>query len=647
MKIILNYFKSSKLNQEFDNVTSIVTEKTPFARGGFGEIYFCTEINNKPNQAQQVIKILIDNGTGSDTRSFETLVRLQEEIIKYNIKLKQNNQKSLEEINALWALPQFSFKGTINGKSVIGYSANYLDKNWYEFDNIFNHANQSFRKQLRNSFYNLTIDHRLKMAHDLAEGFTHLGNMNFIYADLNPQNFFVNQKEGKLCLIDYEGGAVNDAPETYGKPGEWLAPEIQEQLRIGKSFITVDLNTDTWAVAIAIHFILFPFHPLFFLKVRGRNEMSEYLNNYQYPNIDTSHQNFRELATYNWYLKSLKNSIPGSVVKAFADTINNGYNNRNKRLSYKQWMRALKDLMHPPVISGFSSSSNIILKGTSVNLSWQIDGTIGKLTLNNGIGDITGKTSLQVSPTVSSVYILTAENSFGRVTEELKVSVLPKPVIKSFSVSSPVIAFGSEVGLSWEVKDAESVTLVIDQKKQSVQNKGTLLIKPEKDVNCVLYAKAFDGTTVITKSLSLKVFKRTSINSFLADHHYIIQSLPVNLTWDVENASTITLSSTLGKDEDVTGKKAIQVLPLRSMTYTLSAKNDLFSDLKNIVIEVQPLPALPRLDVIYPKGGISLPKIDLLIADTAKSIEEEIQSDFERVVKSKRAFKFLSVFKIR
>ncbi|MDR1156487.1 MAG: protein kinase [Bacteroidales bacterium] len=93
----------------------------------------------------------------------------------------------------------------------MGYSANLLDNGkWLLFDRIFDEPDQNRKKQYRNDFYNLPLEKRLDMAHNLAEGFAYLERMKFVYADLNPKNLFVNQKDGELCLIDYEGGAVMD-----------------------------------------------------------------------------------------------------------------------------------------------------------------------------------------------------------------------------------------------------------------------------------------------------------------------------------------------------------------------------------------------------------------------------------------------------
>lgn len=456
-------FKTSELNPEFNSVKSIEIDNNPFDSGAFGEVYFCNTLNGVGISTPQVLKIFIDDGSGSAARGFETITKLQEQIINHNYYLKQRNDKPIQQINALGALPQFSYEGIISGKKVLGYSANLLSKNnWMLFGQIFNEEDLDKRKLLRNNFYNLPVDHRLKMAYDLVEGFSHLEHMKFIYADLNPKNFFVNEREGKLCLIDFEGGAINDNPETYGKPGEWLAPEIQEQLLNSNSpIIKVDLNTDTWAVAIAVHFMLFNFHPLFFLKVRGRNEMQQYFRKHKWAAADKTSPNFRtEVAgIYDWYIDKLKTQISPSLVNAFSETINNGFNNPNKRLSYKQWLNALKGLMQPPTIKNFGADKSVIIGGVPVNLKWQVD-KAHTLIIDNGIGDVTGKTEIKVRPDKNVTYQLKAIGHFGQVEKTVDITIYPTPVIESLKVPSP--DFNSRVNINPFTISAPKVNVSIN-----------------------------------------------------------------------------------------------------------------------------------------------------------------------------------------
>ena len=365
MKTIqITKFKSSNLNSQFSSITSITIKDKHFDEGGYAKVYISNKMNGKTLSIPQVVKVFVDDGSGSARRGLDTIEQLQEQIIRLNDELKRKKETPIENIVALGALPQFSYTGLLNGKTVIGYSANYLDsKDWLLFDKIFNDDDLSKKRMYRNNFYNLSLDNRLNMIHNLVEGFSYLERMKFVYADLNPKNFFVNLKSGQLCLIDYDGGAVMDSrgntPETYGKPGEWLAPEVEQQLLTSTSgLIKVDLNTDTWAVAIGIHFLLFPLHPLVYLKIRGKKE-SEYFQKYEWPKIDRNDPNYRRDIdkAYNNYLNKLQQT-PQGIVKGMSETFNKGHENPNKRLSYKQWLIQVKPLLSvqpKPVIPLFAS----------------------------------------------------------------------------------------------------------------------------------------------------------------------------------------------------------------------------------------------------------------------------------------------------
>ncbi len=634
-----NLYKSTNLNNEFDNINHIDIDDKPFASGGFGEVYLCKSANGKKLKSTQVIKVLLDDGTGSDERGFNTIRRFQDEISKYNQKLKRNNKKTLDKVNGLGALPQFSFEGTLNNKRVIGYSANLLESNkWIEFDSVVNDADLDKRKRFKNEFYNLSVNHRLKMAYDLVEAFKHLGDMNFIYADLNPKNFFVNMNEGKLCLIDYEGGAINDNPEIFGKPGDWLAPEIQEQLRSGKPLIKVDFNTDTWAVAIGVHFILFPFHPLFFLKTIGRDEMNNYLSKYKYPLIDKKDNNFREPQAYDWYIERLK-QLPSGIIKAFDETVNYGYKNPNKRLSYKQWHQAISSLMTKPIVKNFSSNSSSVLSGKSVDLFWDVE-EFESINIF-GIGDVTGKNSISVSTTQSTIYKLTAENAFGKAEQEIRIEVLALPKINEFRSKQHKIEFGKSTDLKWDVDNTEKVELFFDGTCDVVNNRGEKNIEPQKDTHYKIVVTALDGKTKIESELTVSVFKKIELIDFKSDLDFVVESLPIKLSWEIKNATKIFLCSNNDEEKDVTNKTSITLKPKKNQYFYLRANNDLFEiETKKINIEVDQLPRVPLLPQL-PMGEKLLPKIDLSFTQLSDHIIETSFMSFDKIVKPKKEFTLL------
>ena len=76
----------------------------------------------------------------------------------------------------------------------------------------------------------------------------------------------------------------------------------------------------------------------------------------------------------------------------------------------------------PPVISSFKGSPSSIAVGGSSTLSWAVS-TASSLSIDQGVGDVTGLTSVPVSPAVDTTYRLTANGPGGVTTRSTTVTV--------------------------------------------------------------------------------------------------------------------------------------------------------------------------------------------------------------------------------
>ena len=91
-------------------------------------------------------------------------------------------------------------------------------------------------------------------------------------------------------------------------------------------------------------------------------------------------------------------------------------------------------LQQPPAITRFEATPQVVVAGGSVKLSWTVTNA-EKLTVNPGSQDVSKSdvTPLEVKPTETTTYTLSATNSTGiTTTRELKVNVVPLPEITSF-----------------------------------------------------------------------------------------------------------------------------------------------------------------------------------------------------------------------
>ena len=124
------------------------------------------------------------------------------------------------------------------------------------------------------------------------------------------------------------------------------------------------------------------------------------------------------------------------------------------------------DLNAAPAVSSFSVDRPLIPPGLPVTLSWEVDpGTTG-LSINHGVGSVLGLTtngvgSITIDPGPSGPrdYEITATNDNGESIAEVTVSVTFFPVIHEFSVTPAIVGPGESVTLSWEVFNADGLSL--------------------------------------------------------------------------------------------------------------------------------------------------------------------------------------------
>ena len=343
-KIQLLQSTSTGLAVGWEAIRTIEILAEPFGSGAFGEVFDCLTVDDKPPLQPLVIKVLTPDANDNHLHGYETIRKLQARV--------RAKSQAIAAVPGLYALPQFSFTGKLQNRTVLGYAAYKLDP--ARFSTMEEILQNRFR-----DFRTLTFGKKLHLALDLTACFECLRELNYIHADINPHNLLINltdsfySHERHLVLIDYDSGVVvdqpTDTPTTYGKKNEWLAPEVYEQesrLSNGKCNVTVDLFTDIWAVAVGVHYLLFSRFPFFFLKVAGPQELRAYLKKYRWPEVDKDYPNFNPTQTriYDDYRKRF-DRISGDLKRPFILTFNEGVYNRTRRVSYNQWTLLLKRVL--------------------------------------------------------------------------------------------------------------------------------------------------------------------------------------------------------------------------------------------------------------------------------------------------------------
>ena len=107
----------------------------------------------------------------------------------------------------------------------------------------------------------------------------------------------------------------------------------------------------------------------------------------------------------------------------------------------------------PAVISSFTATPSAAAPGQQVTLAWNVSGATN-VTVDNGIGDVTSKTSVTVTPAATTTYTLTATGSTGAVTAQTTVIVSSGAVPDTQAPTSPslvsaIAKSATEVDLTW------------------------------------------------------------------------------------------------------------------------------------------------------------------------------------------------------
>jgi hypothetical protein len=148
------------------------------------------------------------------------------------------------------------------------------------------------------------------------------------------------------------------------------------------------------------------------------------------------------------------------------------------------------------------------------------------------------------------------------------------PAINSFNASPASISAGEPSNISWNVSNATTVS--IDQGIGNVALTGTRAVAPAVTTTYTLTASSSTGSvTATTQVIVGGTAPPTSsglpvINYFTASPSSISLGDSTNLSWNVSNATSVTIDNGVGA---VGSTGSTVVLPLGTTTYTLTASN--------------------------------------------------------------------------
>lgn len=256
-----------------------------------------------------------------------------------------------------------------------------------------------------------------------------------------------------------------------------------------------------------------------------------------------------------------------------------------------------------PTIYLFTGEPQMIRAGEQVSLRWR-GATFTNLRIDNGVGPVPGTAGeVIVAPKNTTTYKLSGDNwlsaispSWFGASKEVKIEVEPvKPIIRVFSTDKGNIISGEDVTLSWEVIDADDLTLQTNGSPEtllSTEHTSQRVTKPDADTTYTLVARNIYGD--VTKSLSVKVVIPTAtpvptpfVKKFIANPSVIVVGTPVIIEWDVDGADVVSVQPIGGNLPPI---QSVSQSPQQDTTYVLNAAKG-SSAIKPVAVQVFVTPA--------------------------------------------------------
>src|SRR5712671_549072 len=276
----------------------------------------------------------------------------------------------------------------------------------------------------------------------------------------------------------------------------------------------------------------------------------------------------------------------------------------------------------PVVINSFTASPASITAGQSSTLSWSVSNAT-LLTIDNGVGTVTGTTSKSVSPAVTTVYHLTASNSAGSTTAQTTVTVTSDTTPPSVPAGLVATVISStQINLSWTAS-SDNIGAAGQISYLCYRNGVQFAATAAGTTSCsdtgltasttYTYTVAAKDAAGNTSSQSAGVQATTQpapvvINSFSAGPASITAGQSSTLSWNVSNATSLTIDNGVGT---VTGTTSVNVSPAVTTVYHLTASNGAGSTSMQTTVTVTPDTTPPSVPAGLVATVISSTQINL------------------------------------
>lgn len=396
--------------------------------GGFGVVHAIDHVDGVPG-ARLVIKRHWANGTVTPEDNAAVLGALHRAIDSRWVSNSGRIGVDLEAIPFWVGMARWG-----NDRVVVSVSHDLTAAGFMPFDSVIEKPDE------RRSWLGLPLSDRVGAAQDLVRRHALVEELGVVHGDVNSENIFVDPLGGRATMIDWDSGTLPGAPNdrvlAWGKPDDFVAPEVKTTHGLDISLFGPE--TERWALGLAVHYVIFGVNPLFFLDRLTTSRIRDYLaTGHQWPDIDVGSPMFNtpNRAFYSHYLQDLAD-LPPAAIDLFRDFVTLGALDPTRRPTARQWADALSQITAPPVVDYVRLSAVRTLDVLPVRIAWNIPGATEVHIAGRGPLPASGRDDLLLDRTQSIRVVAT--NPFGRLIHDTqRVEVIRTPGVPQFDLARP------------------------------------------------------------------------------------------------------------------------------------------------------------------------------------------------------------------
>jgi hypothetical protein len=306
--------------------------------------------------------------------------------------------------------------------------------------------------------------------------------------------------------------------------------------------------------------------------------------------------------------------------KAF-DDIQKGVQQRECNLEHCDFKAEIRQAIlesKTPEVILWNVDKTQILENENIMFSWEV--LYAKKVTISGFGEVPLKDNRTISPRRNTTYILTIQDykdNIYEVEHPINITVIPLPIVE-IREEKLKIERGNTAMLHWKASNVCKIILSFDRQIIDISDSTEFSVQPHENTIYKLIATALDNKTIIEKEINIEVFPKPEIKLFEVSPEVVIASIPVTISWRVQNAKKIEINNGVGEVREE-GQKTI--LQDKNTLYQLTAWGELSSVTKEIVVKVFPTPIIKSLLVPVPyfkdslilNINMDMPKIDITV----------------------------------